>query len=119
MFGEPAQVRCCLAARPGSALANLLRELVNVVGVSVRELAYLRLFNERLSCKTPQHLLIFEFMMQNGNHFTVEEIAAETQVYERFAELILKELAENKLIEKNGCLYRCNGIAMEEIIECE
>jgi len=89
------------------------------LGVSIRELAYLRLFHERLPCKTPQHLKIFEFMLKKGEHFTVEEIAQQTKTYPAFTSLILKELADCRLIEKEGCLYRCNGLALQEIVECK
>tara|TARA_Y100000310_G_scaffold342664_1_gene446840 strand:+ start:3026 stop:3298 length:273 start_codon:yes stop_codon:yes gene_type:complete len=90
-----------------------------VVGISVRNLAYLRLLNERLPHKTPQHLRIFEFMIQKGEYFTVQEISEETKTYERFVSLVLEELTENRLIEKEGCLYRCDGIALEEIVKCK
>ena len=88
-------------------------------GVTLREFAYLRLFHERLPHKTPQHLKVFEFMMRKGNHFTAEEISKETGVFGKFTAIILNELAENKLIKKEGCLYRCDGIALEEIVECK
>jgi len=87
--------------------------------LSIRELAYLRLLNERLPSKTTMHVKIFEFLMKSGNHFTVQEVSEETKVYGKFAQLILDELAENRLIERKGCLFRCNGIAMAEIIRSE
>jgi hypothetical protein len=100
--------------------SNLFRRLVFLVsGVTVRELACLRLLHERLPNKTAMHLRVFEFMLRNGSHFTAQEIAEATGTYQKFAELILQELAENRLIEKEGCLYRCNGIAIEEILACE
>ena len=88
-------------------------------GVTVRELAYLRLLHERLPNKTPQHVRVFEFLFREGNYFTTEEIALKTGTFDKFAAIILEELAENRLIEKEGCLFRCNGIAMEEIVECK
>jgi transcription initiation factor IIE alpha subunit len=90
-----------------------------VLGLNVKQLACLRLLNERLPSKTPQHIKVFEFLLKKGNHYTAEEIAQETGVSKRFTALILKELSENRLIEKEGCLYRCNGIAIEEIIGCK
>lgn len=107
-------------SRLGGALAiHYSESWYKVFGVTVRELAYLRLLHERLPGKTPQHVRIFEFLLRQGNYFTAKEIALETGTFDKFAAIILEELAESRLIEKEGCLFRCNGIAMEEIVECK
>ena len=110
-------MRCRLALGLGGALATYSKGRKKMAGVSLRELAYFRLFNERLPSRTLMHIKIFEFMMKKGSHFTAEEVASETDVYEKFAKMILEELSEKRLIEKEGCLYRCNGIALEEILK--
>jgi len=106
----------------GSAALSAFQHLKSwcFVGlITVRELAYLRLFHERLSCKTPQHVKVFEFLFRKENYFTAQEIAFATQLPGKFTETILGELSEKRLIEKDGCLFRCNGLAMEEIVECK
>lgn len=82
----------------------------------MRELACLRLLHERLPHKTLQHVKVFEFLFKKGYYFTAEEVAKESQIPKKLALSILKELSEKRLIEKEGCLYRCNGTAIEEIV---
>ena len=90
-----------------------------MTGVTVRELAYLRLLHEKLPHKTPEHVKVFEFLFKKNSYFTANEIATATQLPEKTTLLILKQLSKNHLIEKDGCLYRCNGTALKEIIECK
>jgi len=89
---------------------GLLKKSLKVVklpGVTVGEMACLRIMMERIPGLSPQHLKAMLWLMQEKQSYTtLEEIMRSTKIRERELLRIMRTFAEKQLVEQDGCLFK-------------
>ena len=87
--------------------------LLNIV-----ELAYLRLFHERVPCKTPEHVKLLLFLLHNGKYFTEAELRERTHFKFNYSKA-LKKLEKGGIVQREGCLYSVLDVHSTEVLRQE
>jgi len=77
------------------------------MGVTVAELAYLRLLGEHFSKVTPLQIRTMLFLLEEKqSYFTLEEIEHSTKIHNGQLKKIMKQFTSKRLVEKEGCLFK-------------
>ncbi len=95
-----------LVARP--VLAPLqIKGLVQLEGVNITELAYLRLLRERVPNASPQHVLALLCLLREKDSWvTMHELEQSTTIHNGELKKIMQQFAAKQLVEQDGCLFR-------------
>ena len=98
-----------------------LEGTIKLPGATLEELTYLRLLAERAQNATQLHVRIILCMLRaKQEYFTLEEIIFAAKATPAQAERTMRSLAQNGIVEKDGCLYKkphCESII--EKIACK
>lgn len=80
---------------------------VLVQGLTIKELALLFILFDRIPKAKAKHVMALLCIMRNKNSYlSMEEIGRNTLILDAELEKIMRCFAKNKLVEKDGCLYK-------------
>jgi len=75
--------------------------------ITISELALLRLLQKQIPKASASHARTLMCILgKKESYQTIEEIAKSTLLENRALEKIMKALEQNRLVQKEGCLYR-------------
>ncbi len=90
------------------------------VGITVSELAYLRILRERVPNATPQHVKTMLCLLhERQSYLTLEELEQSTKIHNGELRKIMRQFTAKRLVEREGCLFKKPGTErIVEIITC-
>ncbi|MCX6799465.1 MAG: hypothetical protein NTW59_05220 [Candidatus Diapherotrites archaeon] len=89
--------------------------------LTIVELACLRLLKRKVPKASPQQMsAMLCLMREKQSYLSLEEISGSTRIHNSELQKIMRSLAKEQLVEKEGCLYKKPELQkIAELIACE